>query len=633
MATALTVRQISKHFGPRVLFTGISFSIEDRERVALIGPNGGGKSTLLKILAGIEHFDDGALNARRGLRVAYVAQTDTFEPEDTMAQAIVRSLAKNPPSHMHDEHEYELAAEQTLYRLGFDDHTQICRTLSGGQRKRLSIARQLAGEPDLMLLDEPTNHLDVEGIDWLEATLKSAPFASVSVTHDRAFLESTASRIVELSTAYPEGAFSVKGGYDEFLFRKEEFLDGQARAQQALQGQVKEDLRWLARGAKARRTKSKARIEQSFARIDELSALKLRNAPAKAAAIDFASSDRRTQKLLVARGVSKALGGKQLFTDVDIILSPGSKLGLMGPNGSGKSTLIKVLTGDLESDPPSEAAIAAAKLIEHELPRSAPKLATVQRADNLRIVVFSQHRTELDPEMKLTDALAPSGMVMYRSRQLHVAGYAQMFLFNKDQLRSPIATLSGGEQARVHLARLMLEPADVLVLDEPTNDLDIPTLEVLEESLEEFPGAILLVTHDRAMLDRLATKILALDGEGGAHYYADYQQWKAVTTMKPGAKGPPAGTFNTPAAAPAPTPAPQMSKKKLSYKDQREFDSIEPEIAKLEVEIKRLEGVMNEPGVLADRKKLDDACALMTAAQTKRDKLFERWTELDSKRG
>ncbi|MBX9736553.1 MAG: ABC-F family ATP-binding cassette domain-containing protein [Phycisphaerales bacterium] len=632
MATALTVRQISKHFGPRVLFTGISLSIEDRERVALIGPNGGGKSTLLKILAGIEHFDDGALNARRGLRVAYVAQSDTFEPDDTMLQAIVRSLAKNPPSHMHDEHEYELAAEQTLYRLGFDDHTRICSTLSGGQRKRLSIARQLAGEPDLLLLDEPTNHLDVEGIDWLEGTLKSAQFASVSVTHDRAFLESTASRIVELSTSYAEGAFSVKGGYDEFLFRKEEFLDGQARAQQALQGQVKEDLRWLARGAKARRTKSKARIEQSFARIDELAALKMRNAPAKAAAIDFASSDRRTQKLLVARGISKALGGRQLFEDVDIILTPGSKLGLMGPNGSGKSTLIKVLTGEWESDPPSEAAIAEAKLIEHELPRSAPKLATVQRADNLRIVVFSQHRTELDPEMKLTDALAPSGMVMYRSRQLHVAGYAQMFLFNKDQLRSPIATLSGGEQARVHLARLMLEPADVLVLDEPTNDLDIPTLEVLEESLEEFPGAILLVTHDRAMLDRLATKILALDGEGGAHYYADYQQWKAVTTMKPGAKGPPAGTFNTPTAAPA-APTPNVSKKKLSYKDQREFDSIEPEIAKLEIEIKRLEGVMNEPGVLADRKKFDATCALMTGAQTKRDKLFERWTELDAKRG
>jgi len=356
----------------------------------------------------------------------------------------------------------------------------------------------------------------------------------------------------------------------------------------------------------------------------------LRNAPAKAAAIDFASSDRRTQKLLVARGISKVLGGKQLFTDVDIILTPGSKLGLMGPNGSGKTTLIKVLTGELESDPPSEAAIAAAKLIEHELPRSAPKLATVQRADNLRVVVFSQHRTELDPEMKLTDALAPSGMVMYRSRQLHVAGYAQMFLFNKDQLRSPIATLSGGEQARVHLARLMLEPADVLVLDEPTNDLDIPTLEVLEESLEEFPGAILLVTHDRAMLDRLATRILSLDGEGGAHYYADYQQWKDVTTMKPGAKGPPAGTFNT--LTPAAAPAPQLSKKKLSYKDQREFDTIEPEIAKMEIEIKRLEGVMNEPGVLKDRKRLDESCALMTAAQTNRDKLFERWSELEAKR-
>lgn len=640
MANLLTARDIGKHFGPRTLFTGVSMSVEDRERVALIGPNGAGKSTLLKMLAGLEHFDEGTITPRKGLRSAYVAQSDEFPSGSTLLSAVLDAVRAAPPAHMHDEHEFEMAAEMALYRVGFDDLSKPTTVLSGGQRKRLSICRALAREPDLLMLDEPTNHLDVEGIEWLEDTLKSGEFASIVITHDRLFLESCASRIIELSGAYPEGTFSVQGGLEEFLFRKDEFLQGQQRQQQALAGQVKDDLRWLARGAKARRTKSKSRIDASLARIDELAALKLRNAPPKAAAIDFASTDRRTQKLLVARGVSKALGGRTLFRDVDVILSPGTKLGLMGPNGSGKSTLIKVLTGELESDPPSEEAIAEAKSIEHELPRSAPKLGTVQRADRLRVVVFSQHRTELDPEMTLGETISPTDSVIYRDRQIHVATYAAMFLFSKDQLRSPIATLSGGERARVHLALLMLAPADVLVLDEPTNDLDIPTLEVLEESLEEFPGAVLLVTHDRAMLERLANRVLVLDGEGGAHYYADYLQYvsvqarlRQIAKTKPAAAAAQTQTTQTPqpagGSAGSPKPAAAAAKKKLSFKEQKELDGMEANIAKAEGEVQRLEKAMNDPAVLADRRKLDEACKAMTAAQGEVARLYARWQELE----
>lgn len=625
---ALSARELSKHFGPRTLFTNVSLTIDPSERLGLIGPNGSGKSTLLKILAGLEHHDEGTITYRKGLRAAYVPQADTFPENATILSTVLTALSTNPPSHLHDEHEIALHAEQTLYRVGFTDLTRPTHILSGGQRKRLAIARALALEPDLLMLDEPTNHLDLESITWLESLLRSSPFASVFITHDRFFLQAVATRVVELSTAYPQGTFSAEGNYETFLERKDAFLEGQLRQQQALAGQVKEDLRWLARGAKARRTKSKSRIHASMQRIDELAALKLRTAPPRAAAIDFLSSDRKTQKLLVARGISASIPTGPLFQDVDIILSPGTRLGLMGPNGSGKSTLLRILTLQQPSAPPTPEAVAYAASIAHELPRSAPPLATVQHAPGLRIVYFSQHRAELDPNLTLAEALAPQNIVIYQGRQLHVAGYAQMFLFTKDQLDSPLSTLSGGELARVHLARLMLEPADVLILDEPTNDLDIPTLEVLEESLEEFAGALVLVTHDRAMLDRLANKILFIEGNatGQAHFYADYQQFLAVQSAKPAATTTPspANTQSEPATTTTQT------KKKLTYKQQRELIEIEEQMPKLDERIKLLQSQMNDPAILSDRKKLDTVCREITEAQTRSDQLLERWAELES---
>ncbi len=636
MPPLLTARDISKHFATRLLFSGVSMQVDEGERIALIGPNGAGKSTLVKILVGMEEAEDGEILPRRGLISAYVPQADTFEAGTTVRSAVVDALAKAASDgvigHLHDEHEFEIAADMTLYRAELGDLMDApCESLSGGQRKRLSIARGLALEPDLLMLDEPTNHLDVEGIDWLEDVLRTGSFASIVVTHDRAFLEQTATRIVELSRAYPEGTFSVKGNYGEFLRRKGEFLDAQAEHERSLSNQVRDDLRWLSRGAKARRTKSKSRIDASYDRMDQLAELRERNATQKSARIDFTATGRETQKLLVGRGLRKVYGEKVLFESLDIMLTPGSILGLMGPNGSGKSTLIRMLMGNLESDPPTAQMLEDDEDVKPSLPKSTPELGTINRADKLRMVLFSQHRTELDPDKTLGETLSPSDGVVYRGRMLHIATWAEMFLFTKAQLRTPIKNLSGGEQARVHIAKLMLEPADVLILDEPTNDLDLASLEVLEESLEEFPGAIVLVTHDRAMLDRLATNVLALDGEGGSRYFADYQQWHSITRAEEKAR---AKESAKPAKADASVPEPKPeapAKKKLTFTEKHELDRMEESIEKAEARVSELQAEMDKPEVLADHKRLAEVGKKMGEAQRERDRLYARWAELEER--
>ncbi|MDX2148718.1 MAG: ABC-F family ATP-binding cassette domain-containing protein [Planctomycetota bacterium] len=652
MPALLTVREISKHFGSRTLFEGVSLSVDERERLAIIGPNGSGKSTLLKILAEQENADEGVVEVRRGVRVAYVSQADRFPDGSTLLSAIMDDLARareQGRSPHHDEHECEIAAIMALDRAGLENHDQATSSLSGGQRKRLAIARELAKEPAILLLDEPTNHLDVDGIWWLEEVLRAGPFASVVVTHDRAFLEGVATRIAELSRQFPQGLFSVQGNYDEFLRRKDEFLEGQARQEQALASKVREDLRWLGRGAKARRTKSKSRIDASYVRMDELAQLKSRNAAIKPVAIDWEATGRLTQKLLVARGICKSLGGKPLFRDLDLILSPGNTLGLLGPNGSGKSTLVRVLSGELEPDPPSEAALRAAA--SERVPAGTPSLGSIRRADNLRIVVFSQHRSEIDPGATLAQTLSPdSDAVIYQGRTLHVHTWARKFLFSTEQLQQPVRSLSGGEQARIHIARLMLAPADVLVLDEPTNDLDVPTLEVLEESIEEFPGACVLITHDRAMLARVATHIVALDGQGNAEHYVDYDQWFAARQRREKelrkSGGPdrarPAEASDSPsvqvggaaqASAPSPLPAsaastPTPPRRKLSYKEQRELDGMEAAIHQAEATVQKLEAAMNDPTNANDHRKFEKICRDMAEAQATVSRLYERWAEL-----
>lgn len=612
-----------------MLFRGVSLSLHEGERMGLIGPNGSGKSTLLKLIAGQVSADTGEIVFRKGLRVAYVPQADEFAEGSTALSVVVRSMLDSKVAHVHDEHEAEVEALQLLDRLGFDDLGRDVSTFSGGQRKRLAIAAGIAIGPDVLMLDEPTNHLDVEGVEWLEELLTGSSFASMFITHDRFFLESTATRIVELSQQYPEGTFSADGDYSEFLRRKQEFLDGQQRAQQTLANQVREDLRWLSRGAQARRTKSKSRASAAHTRIAELATIKDRTAAPKAADIEFSGTGRQTRKLVEARMVSKALGGRRLFENLSFVLSPGARLGLLGPNGSGKTTLIKVITGEMEPDAATAAALADAEAN----PRSptAPSPGGLNRADKLRTVVFSQHRTEIDPAITLRDAISPhSDSVIFCGRTLHVNTWAAKFLFHPEQLKSPVRSLSGGEKARIHLAKLMLEPADVLILDEPTNDLDIPSLEVLESSIEEFSGAVVLVTHDRAMLARLATEIVALDGKGVARKFVSYDQWEEaeIARRKDEAAARRAARSAVVAAAAPVVVQAKATKKKLTYNEQRELAGMEAAITKAEAEVARLEAQLADPGTSGDHKLMDRTCRELGEAQAKVASLYDRWSVL-----
>jgi ATP-binding cassette subfamily F protein uup len=602
MSLLLNCQSLTKAYGLRQLFKGISISFDDTERTGLIGPNGAGKSTLLKILAGAETADEGEISTRRGLRMGYVPQEDVFDPAASVEQVMLDALTGE---HL-EEHQQLTRVSILLDKMGFADPDQLTGALSGGWRKRLSIARQLVREPDLLLLDEPTNHLDLEGIFWLEKLLAGGSFSFLLVSHDRYLLENAANRIVELNTAYADGYLSVKGTYSEFLLRREEYLEAQSAQQQALASRVRREIEWLRRGAKARTTKAKGRIQEAGRMMEDLATLKERNAQAGSAQIDFAATDRKTRKLATAKDVAKTLGGRKLFEHLNLLLSPGMKLGLLGRNGSGKTTLIKLLIGDEQ-----------------------PDRGEIWRADGLKIVHFDQSRRQLDPAQSLRRALSPLGeTISYRGDNMHVSAFAKMFLFRNEQLDLPVGDLSGGEQARVLIAQLMLLPADVLILDEPTNDLDISSLEVLEESLTQFGGALVLVTHDRYMLDRISTELLALDGKGGAHWYAGLAQWEAALDR--------AAAEESQASKAATRPAPESTKpagpKRLTYMELRELEQMEAAIMSAEEALHAAQQQMSDPTVLADHVRLREVCQRADDAQQKVGQLYARWEELEARK-
>jgi len=599
MTVLLSSQGLSKAYGPSPLFTNIALDLRAGERVGLIGLNGSGKSTLLKILAGLETPDTGAVALRRTARLGYLPQDPVFDCDQTVLEVLTSALRDDRT----EEHERATQVGITLGKTGFARRDQTVGTLSGGWRKRLALARELVRQPDLLLLDEPTNHLDLEGILWLEELLEDAPFAYVVVSHDRYFLENVTNQIVELDCAYPDGTFRVAGTYSDFLGRREEFRAGQARQEEALASKVRREVDWLKRGARARTGKSTARTQEAFRLMGDLRALKARNAPGGTAALDFAGSGRKSVKLLAAQGLTKSLGGRSLFTDLTFTLSPGSKLGLLGPNGSGKTTLLRVLAGSI-----------------------APDTGTIERAESLRVVVFDQDRRQLDRAVPLRRALSPNAdTVLYRGRSFHITAWARRFLFRTEQLELPVGDLSGGEQARILLARQMLQPADVLLLDEPTNDLDLGTLEVLEEGLADFPGALVLVTHDRSLLDRLSTDILGLDGEGGARVYSDYTQWTAAQRDLQAAK---AKAAAPPAKA---APAPRPKSRRLSYQEQREWDAIEERILAAEAAVADRQQEVEAAGCGGDHLRLQECCRALQAAQAAVDHLYGRWQELEAK--
>jgi ABC transport system ATP-binding/permease protein len=592
----LNAQGITKTFGVLSLFREISFTISEGDRIGLIGPNGSGKSTLLGILAGEIEPDTGNLATRKRTSLSYVTQESNFADGITVWSLLESSLRQAGVP----EGEWEGRIRETLGRAGFVEFSAAAAKLSGGWRKRLAIAEALVRQPDVLLLDEPTNHLDLGGIDWLESLLKSAPFACVVVSHDRYFLENVATDTVELNRTYADGLLRVRGNYSEFLEKKEQYLEAQSKRQDALENRVKIEIEWLRRGPKARATKSKARIDRANELIGELADVSQRNR-ISTAAIDFTATARQTKRLIELEKVSYEFAGRTLFSGLNFTVTAGMRVGLVGPNGSGKTTLLKLLRGELE-----------------------PMDGAIRRAGSLRTVYFDQNRV-LDPDVTLRRALAPdSDSVPYQDRVIHVASWAARFLFTGDQLNQPVGRLSGGERARILIAKLMLEPADLLLLDEPTNDLDIPTLEILEESLLEFRGALVLVTHDRYLLDRVSTTVLGLDGQGSAEHFADYSQWEAwQQEQKQPRRNRPSDAREGAAAL--------KGKKKLSYLEAREFGGIEERIAAAEQILENQRRLLEDPAVATDAQRLEQVLAAQDEAQSTLDGLYARWVELDAK--
>ena len=605
VATLLNGKGLTKSFGATALFRDIEFQVDEGDRIGLIGPNGSGKSTLLGTLAGVIDPDDGEVARRRLTRISYVEQSSEFPPHITAREVVHQALQQH---HVH-ESEWEGRTAETLGRAGFENFDTVAQTYSGGWKKRLSIALALAQQPDVLLLDEPTNHLDLAGVEWLEELLASAPFACVVVSHDRYFLENVCTEMVELNPQYPSGLLRVHGNYSQFLEKKEEFLESQAKRQESLENIVKREMEWLRRGPKARTTKSKARIGSANELIGELKDMKGR-AQVSTAGIDFAASDRQTKRLVELKDVDLAIGEKQLLSHLSFNINAGMRIGLVGPNGSGKTSFLRLLLGQLQ-----------------------PQQGEVKLATQLRIVYFDQTRV-LNEKVTLRRALAPeSDSVVYQDRVIHVASWASRFLFTGEQLNQPVERLSGGERARVLIANLMLQPADLLLLDEPTNDLDIPTLEILEESLLEYTGALVLVTHDRYMLDRISTVVLGLDGLGQAERFADYSQWNQwqQKQKQEAAKADSAAASAADRANAAGQPVSTLAKKKLSYLDARDYSTIEARIQAAEDNLAAKKAILELPEVVTNPTQLQIALAEAESAQNAADTLYTRWAELEAK--
>lgn len=600
MAILINAHQLSKSFTARPLFDGVSLSIESGQRLGLIGPNGAGKSTLLKILAGRVLPDEGTLSVQKGLRVGYLEQVPSFASGASVQETLMEG------SHDPGDWQEIARAQMLMSKLDLDNPDGPVAELSGGWKKRVALARELMRDPDLLLLDEPTNHLDVDSIQWLEEFLAQASFATVVITHDRLFLQRVSNQIIELDRRHKDGLLRVDGDYAAYLELREQMLSAQEQREIKLRNTLRRETEWLRAGAQARQTKQRARIEQHAALSEEVSELKERNVNAKVR-MDFQSAEKTPKKLIEAKGIQKSYGNQTVVPPMDLLVTPKSRIGLLGPNGCGKSTFIRLLVG-----------------------QEAPDRGEVIRSENLKVSYFEQNRESLDSKKTVLKTVCPAGdFVMYGDVSVHAKSYLTRFLFSYDQMDMPVEKLSGGEQSRLLIARLMLRPANVLILDEPTNDLDMATLDVLQEVLAEFAGAVILVTHDRYFLDHVANQILAFEktprGEKIIERFADLAQWEAWRAER---------KKETPKAVPAGEPQIQDSrlakspKRKLSYKDQRELDGMEEKIEGLESRLNDLTMESQNPTSTTDADRLVEVTTQMAELQIEIDRLYERWAEL-----
>jgi ATP-binding cassette subfamily F protein uup len=626
----LTLENACLAFGDFALLDHAELVLEPGEKLALIGRNGAGKSSLLRTLAGQARLDDGTVWRQQGLRVAYVAQEPDFALDRdvfaTVAEGVgeaARLIAEYHACAQLVAHGDEAAlarletlqhaleasngwtlhhkVEHVIDRLRLDGEAQVA-SLSGGGVKRVALARALAGEPELLLLDEPTNHLDIEAIAWLEELIKSFRGSVIVITHDRSFMDAVATRIIELDRGH---LASFPGSFSEYQRRKAEMLEMEAKTNAEFDKFLAQEEVWIRKGVEARRTRNEGRVRrledlrrQRAARRDRLGDVNFQ----------LERGEQSGQLIAELSDVSKAFGSKTVINKLSLRLMRGDRIGLIGPNGAGKTTLLKLILGDLE-----------------------PDTGTVRRGTKQQVAYFDQFRSVLDPDAVLTDVISPgSDYVEIGSARKHVIGYLEDFLFAPQRARSPVKSLSGGERNRLLLARLFARPSNILVLDEPTNDLDIETLELLEQLLAEFDGTVFLVSHDRTFLDNVVTQSIAFEGEGHwREYPGGYSDWQRQRKPTDAPKAPPkAETAKTEDKR----TASQNRPAKLSFNEKRELEALPDKIAALEAEQGQLQQQLADPAVYRDR---PTEVPAMNARLGQIDEelltLLERWEALEAK--
>jgi len=496
MAVLLNLDKISKSFGTKALFTDLCLTVNEGDKIGIIGDNGTGKTTLTKIIANLEGADTGNIAIRKNLKTAHIPQVSTY-PANCSVWDIVAGTATS------DFKNADVKTATALSIVGFDDHTLKVNTLSGGWSKRLDIACGIVNEPELLILDEPTNHLDYQALAWLENFLGSARFTWVMVSHDRFLLERSANRIIEINKRYEGNIFQSDGKYHDFLEKHLQYIEQQNKQEAVMSNKVRAEIEWLRRGPKARRTKAKYRIDEANNLIKELADLREKKYTSRAE-IEFSASNRKTKLLVKIKSISKSFGDKDILKNFTANFTTGLRIGLLGGNGAGKTTLLKLLSKKIKSDSGS-----------------------VEHANNLKIVYFDQLRESLHQQKTIKQFLADGNdTVVFKDRPVHMVSWIKRFGFAPEQMDSTIASLSGGEQAKILIAKLMLESADILLLDEPTNDLDIRTIETLEENLLEFGGLLVIVSHDRYLISRVCGLFIGFTTDAQAELFADYEQWE-----------------------------------------------------------------------------------------------------------
>ncbi|SFW44138.1 ATP-binding cassette domain-containing protein [Luteibacter sp. UNCMF366Tsu5.1] len=606
--------------GGPLLLEQVDLSLDAGERVCVVGRNGAGKSTLLKLIAGELHPDDGEIRLQGGTRIARLTQEVPQDTKGSVFDVVADGLGElghllaryhhlldagdmdglgDVQAQIEAQNAWDLDSrvQQVIERLELPAHTDFSE-LSGGMKRRVLLGQALVRDPNLLLLDEPTNHLDIEAIAWLEGFLKSFTGSIVFITHDRSFLRALATRIVEIDRGQ---VTSWPGDYDNYLRRREERLHAEAQANAHFDRKLAQEEVWIRQGIKARRTRNEGRVRALKAMRRERQERREQSGNAR---ITLATAQASGRKVIEAKHVTQAYGGRTLLRDVSTTIMRGDRVGIMGPNGAGKSTLLKILLAELK-----------------------PQEGEVTLGTGLEIAYFDQHRSVLDDRMNALDNVAEGReYIELNGQRKHIIGYLQDFLFSPERARAPITRLSGGERNRLLLAKLFAQPSNLLVMDEPTNDLDVETLELLEELLNEYTGTLLLVSHDRDFIDNVVTSTLVLEGDGNVgEYVGGYSDWlrqkPAAALAKPAA----AKTVATPVAA-----APAAPKKKLSFKEQRELELLPAKLEQLEAEIAKRTEAMNDPKYFQqDAAAITRANEELAKLQAELETAFARWEELE----